>query len=108
MPMHERWKEVVCHWQDGALELNLHIPLKDWPREYLHGCNRGNQSKWNQQCHIMDRISRSVSASSLLSRHTDSHIPTLRYGGDEAAFTAAYDVTTITALLKGVKAARTE
>ena len=55
-----------------------------------------------------DGISRSVSASSLLSRHTDSHIPTLRYGGDEAAFTAAYDVTTVTALLKGVKAARTE
>ena len=55
-----------------------------------------------------DGISRLVSASSLLSCHTDSHIPTLRYGGDEAAFTVVYDVTTITALLKGVKAARTE
>ena len=46
--------------------------------------------------------------SSFLSRHSDSHIPTLRYGGDEAAFTAAYDVTTVTALLESVKAARTE
>ena len=46
--------------------------------------------------------------SSLLSHHSDSHILTLRYGGDETAFTAAYDVTTVTALLEGIKAARTE
>ena len=46
--------------------------------------------------------------SSLLSHHSDSHILTLRYGGDETAFTAAYDVTTVMALLEGVKAARTE
>ena len=52
MPFHERWKEVVRHWRDGAPDLNLHIPLKDWPPAYLHGPNRGNQSKWNQRRHI--------------------------------------------------------
>ena len=44
--------------------------------------------------------------SSLLNYHPDSHILTLSYGGDEAAFTAAYDVRTIKALLKGVMDAR--
>ena len=52
MPMHKRWKEVIRHWRDGAPDLNLHIPLKDWPSEYLHGRNRSNQSKWNQRRHI--------------------------------------------------------
>ena len=52
MPFRERWKEVVRHWRDGAPDLNLHIPLKDWPPAYLHGPNRGNQSKWNQRRHI--------------------------------------------------------
>ena len=49
MPRNEGWKEVVRHWQEGAPELNLPIPLKDWPHDYLHGPNRHLQSKYNQR-----------------------------------------------------------
>ena len=49
MPRGEAWKEVVRHWQEGAPELNLHVPLKDWPYEYTRGQNRGLHSKYNQR-----------------------------------------------------------
>ena len=49
MPRGKAWKEVVRHWQEGAPELNLHVPLKDWPYEYTCGQNRGLHSKYNQR-----------------------------------------------------------
>ena len=45
----EAWKEVVRHWQEGTLELDLPIPLKDWPYKYMHGPNCILQSKYNQR-----------------------------------------------------------
>lgn len=35
------WKEVVRHWDSGLPELDLHLPLKDWPEEWwARGANR--------------------------------------------------------------------
>jgi len=52
MPRSEAWKEVVRHWREGAPELNLPIPLKDWPSDYIRGPNHHLQLKYNQRCII--------------------------------------------------------
>ena len=49
MPRGEAWKEVMRHWQEGMPELNLHVPLKDWPYEYTRGQNHGLHLKYNQR-----------------------------------------------------------
>ena len=42
MATSDGWKDMVRHWADGAPELGLETPLKDWPREWLTGANHCN------------------------------------------------------------------
>ncbi|KAI5998337.1 hypothetical protein F5J12DRAFT_784922 [Pisolithus orientalis] len=39
-PRSDSWKDIMCHWTKGELQLNLHTPLKDWPHHYYNGHTR--------------------------------------------------------------------
>ena len=108
MPRSEAWKEVVRHWWEGAPKLNLPIPLKDWPSDYIRGPNRHLQSKYNQWCIIAtEYLNRWASLKPSLFAMWFTHL--LRYGDDEAAFTRVYNVKKgIKALLEAIKTARQE
>jgi hypothetical protein len=36
----ESWQIIVDHWTLGDPPRGLHMPLKDWPREWLQGPNK--------------------------------------------------------------------
>ncbi|KIM59473.1 hypothetical protein SCLCIDRAFT_27294 [Scleroderma citrinum Foug A] len=87
MPRSKAWKEVMHHWLEGVPELNLHIPLKDWPYEYMCGLNCGLHSKYNQRHIIVMEFLN-------------------QYGGNKTAFMAAYNIKKgIKVLLEAIKAA---
>jgi hypothetical protein len=48
-PKKESWRDIVKHWQTGDPELGLHIPLKDWPREWTQGANRLFAVKYHER-----------------------------------------------------------
>lgn len=39
-PRSESWRIIVKHWNHGAPDLGLVMPLKDWPSDYLQGRNK--------------------------------------------------------------------
>lgn len=48
MPKSESWREIVRHWNEGAPQLNLVTPLKDWPHKHYNGANRWFNQKYSQ------------------------------------------------------------
>ena len=47
--MSKGWKEVMRHWEHAMPELELLIPLKNWPKSYTQGPNRKLYSKYHQR-----------------------------------------------------------
>ncbi|KIN96441.1 hypothetical protein M404DRAFT_33239 [Pisolithus tinctorius Marx 270] len=49
-PRLDSWKDIVCHWTKGELQLNLHTPLKDWLHHYYNGkCWRLNTKHYQHK-----------------------------------------------------------
>lgn len=48
MPKSESWREIVRHWNEGAPQLNLVTPLKDWPHKHYNRANRWFNQKYSQ------------------------------------------------------------
>ncbi|KIO00089.1 hypothetical protein M404DRAFT_29910 [Pisolithus tinctorius Marx 270] len=45
----DSWRDIVHHWMEGKLWLDLHIPLKDWPYHYYNGkSSRQFNTKYSQ------------------------------------------------------------
>ncbi|KAN0101339.1 hypothetical protein V8E55_001323, partial [Tylopilus felleus] len=90
MATSDGWKDMVRHWADGAPELGLETPLKDWPREWLTGANHCNFT--------MKHHYRSVIAKEFLDV----------YSSDELRFLKAYPEASqgVTPLLRAINAAR--
>ncbi|KAI6001641.1 hypothetical protein F5J12DRAFT_928371 [Pisolithus orientalis] len=50
----DSWRDIVCHWTEGEPQLDLHIPLKDWPYHYYNGKSSCQfNTKYSQQCIIV-------------------------------------------------------
>jgi len=45
-PRKESWRDIVQHWMMGDPTHGLHTPLKDWPPEWVQGCNRVFATKY--------------------------------------------------------------
>ncbi|KAG0694080.1 hypothetical protein DFH29DRAFT_1006668 [Suillus ampliporus] len=89
-PRKDSWKQIIQHWLKGDPACGLHLPLRDWPGEWIRGKNKDLfATKYKQ---------RSVIALEFLER----------YDGNEAAFMAAYPEADDghTALLRAINRAR--
>ncbi|KIM51924.1 hypothetical protein SCLCIDRAFT_33056 [Scleroderma citrinum Foug A] len=47
-PKSESWRVIVSHWTEGAPQLGLPTPLKDWPHKHYNGANQRFNQKYLQ------------------------------------------------------------
>ena len=48
-PKSESWRVIMSHWTEGAPQLGLPTPLKDWPHKHYNGANRRFNQKYLQR-----------------------------------------------------------
>lgn len=49
-PRNESWKQIVQHWLEGDPTRGLHLPLRDWPADWIRGKNKAlSASKYKQR-----------------------------------------------------------
>lgn len=47
-PRSDSWQDIIQHWMEGAPELGLHTPLRDWLPEWTQGANWLFAAKYHQ------------------------------------------------------------